>query len=145
MYKTILVPTDGTPLSDKAISAAVQFAQRKPGCKIIGLSVAEPLPLFQLELLAKSLESNYDDHVKKVALERVDSIAKFAKEANVAFETLVRESAKPHEEIVRVANEYDCDCIFMASHGRTGLNKIFIGSETQKVLATTSIPVLVYR
>ena len=145
MYKTILVPTDGTPLSDKAISAAVQFAQENPGCKIIGLSVAEPLPLFQVELLSKSLESNHQHHAKKAASAKVARIAEFAKEANVTCETLVRESVKPHEEIVRVANEYNCDCIFMASHGRKGLNKLFIGSQTQKVLATSSIPVLVYR
>ena len=134
MYKTILVPTDGTPLSDKAISAAVQYAQKHPECKIIGLSVAEPVPL-----------SDYEHHAQEIAREKVTRIAELAQAANVSHETLVRGPAKPHEEIVRVANEYHCDCIFMASHGRKGLDKIFIGSETQKVLAMTDIPVLVYR
>lgn len=145
MYNTILVPTDGTPLSDKAISAAVQFARARPDCKIIGLSVSEPLPLFQIEFLGKSNESGYANQAKKASEAKVARVAEFAKEGGIACETLVTESAKPHEEIIRVAAQYNCDCIFMASHGRKGLNKFFIGSETQKVLAMAEIPVLVYR
>ena len=72
-------------------------------------------------------------------------IAELAEEAGVPCETVVAQSTKPNEEIVRIADEHDCDCIFMASHGRKGLNKLFIGSETQKVLATAHVPVLVYR
>ena len=68
-----------------------------------------------------------------------------AKAAGVPCETVVAQSTKPHEEIVRAANQYQCDCIFMASNGRKGLNKLFIGSETQKVLTTADVPVLVYR
>ncbi|WAW11063.1 universal stress protein [Oxalobacter vibrioformis] len=145
MYKTILVPTDGTALSDKAISAAIQYASIHKGCKIIGMTVAEPLPLTQLETFTKSQESDYLSREHKIAEERVNRIAEQAKAAGVPFDTVILQSSKPHEEIVHAAAKYDCDCIFMASNGRKGLNKLFIGSETQKVLATTSIPVLVYR
>ena len=145
MYKTILVPTDGTALSDKAIEAAIEYATVHQGCKIIGITVAEPLPLTQIESLTKNQESDYQSRENKVAQERVDRIAKRAQEAGVPYDIVVVQSNKPHEEIVAAADKYNYDCIFMASNGRKGLNKLFIGSETQKVLATTSIPVLVYR
>ena len=79
------------------------------------------------------------------AKSRVNHIAELAKAAGVPCETVVAQSTKPHEEIVRAANQYQCDCIFMASNGRKGLNKLFIGSETQKVLTTADVPVMVYR
>lgn len=145
MYRTILVPTDGTALSDKAISAAIQYASLHKGCKIIGMTVAEPLPLKQIESFTKSHESDYLDQEQKIAQERINRIAEQAKAAGVSFDMVILQSSKPHEEIVRAAAQYNCDCIFMASNGRKGLNKLFIGSETQKVLATTTIPVLVYR
>ncbi|MCL1886392.1 MAG: universal stress protein [Betaproteobacteria bacterium] len=145
MYKTILVPTDGTVLSEKAISAAIQYASIHKGCKIIGMTVAEPLPLTQIESFTKSQESDYLNREYKIAQERVHRIAELARTAGIPFDVVILQSSKPHEEIVNAAAQYNCDCIFMASNGRKGLNKLFIGSETQKVLATTTIPVLVYR
>lgn len=145
MYQTILVPTDGTALSDKAISAAIQYAGIHKGCKIIGMTVAEPLPMTQLETFTQSQESDYLMREHKIAEERVSRIAEKAKAAGVPFDTVILQSSKPHEEIVHAAKKYNCDCIFMASNGRRGLNRLFIGSETQKVLAITTIPVLVYR
>jgi len=145
MYKTILVPTDGTPLSDKAIAAAIQYAGIHKGCKIIGMTVAEQLPLTYLESFTQSQASDYSSRELKIAEERVNRIAEQARAAGIPFDTVILESSKPHEEIVRAAVQYHCDCIFMASNGRKGLNKLFIGSETQKVLSTTTIPVLVYR
>ena len=145
MYRKRLVPSDGTVLSEKAIMAAIQFAASHPGCKIVGLSVAEPLSFNQIEALTKSTESDYLLREQLSAQSRVKRIAEMAEEAGVPCETVVAQSTKPNEEIVRIADEHDCDCIFMASHGRKGLNKLFIGSETQKVLATAHVPVLVYR
>lgn len=145
MYKTILIPTDGTALSDKAITAAIQYAKTHPGCKLIGMTVAELQPLSQFGSLTQSQESDYQSREMELAKERVNKIAEQAKAANIAFEVTVLQSSKPHEEIIRAATMYNCDCIFMASNGRKGLNRFFIGSETQKVLASTTIPVLVYR
>lgn len=145
MYRKILVPTDGSVLSEKAIAAAIEFSKKHPGCKIIGFSVAEPLSFHQIETLTNSGESDYMVREQLSAQSRVNHIAELARLADVPCETVVTQSTKPYEEIVRISNEYDCDCIFMASNGRTGLNKLFIGSETQKVLATARIPVLVYR
>lgn len=145
MYNTILVPTDGTSLSDKAIDGAIEYASLHKGCKIIGMTVAEFLSSNQLESFTKSLQSEYANHEHQVAQQRLDKITERAKAANVPCETFLCEASKPHEAIVKIAKEQNCDCIFMASNGRTGLNKLFLGSETQKVLATVSIPVLVYR
>ncbi len=145
MFKTILVPTDGSPLSEKAISAAIEFAQLASG-KIIVLSVAEPYPFSPLHESASAIEaSNYDDQMRMRAQQIVDKVANTAKEAKVACEAHVTLSFSPYEEIIRTAKKHECDAIFMASHGRKGLNKLFLGSETQKVLAHSTIPVLVYR
>lgn len=145
MFKTILVPTDGSPLADKAINAAIEFAQTSGG-KIIGLSVAEPYPYTPMTDGSVAVDANtYEDKMREMAQLHVQKIANAAQAANVPCETCVRQSFRPYEEIVSVATSNKCDIIFMASHGRTGLSKLFVGSETQKVLAHTSIPVLVFR
>jgi nucleotide-binding universal stress UspA family protein len=145
MFKTILVPTDGSPLSDKAIDAAIEFSKLVGG-KIIALSVAEPYPFSPLHESASAIEaSNYDDQMRERAQQIVDKVANIAKNANVSCETCVTLSFSPYEEIIKIARKHECDAVFMASHGRKGLNKLFLGSETQKVLAHSTIPVLVYR
>ncbi len=145
MYRKILVPTDGSVLSEKAINAAIEFAKTHPGCEIVGFSVAEPLSFNQIESFTKSGESDYLVREQLSAQSRVDHLVELAEKAGVPCEGVVAQSTRPHEEIVRAADTYNCDCIFMASHGRKGLNKLFIGSETQKVLTMAHVPVLVYR
>lgn len=145
MFKTILVPTDGSPLSDKAINTAIEFAQCS-GSKIIGLSVAEPYPFTPLYQNASANDAGiYEKKMREVAQMHVLKIAEAAKKANVPCETSIAQSFSPYEEILAAAKKFGCDAIFMASHGRKGLNKLFIGSETQKVLAHTTIPVMVFR
>jgi nucleotide-binding universal stress UspA family protein len=144
MFKTILVPTDGTPLSEKAISAAIEFAQKNPESKIIGVSVVEKLPFTPHGTKGSDL-TDYVLQIQEMTKQRVAKIAESAQAAGVPCETVIEESANPHEGILRAAAKYNCDCIFMASHGRKGFSKFFIGSETQRVLAGTHIPVLVYR
>lgn len=145
MFKTILVPTDGSPLADKAINAAIEFAQTSGG-KIIGLSVAEPYPYTPMTDGSVAVDANaYEDKMREMAHLHVQKIANAAQAANVPCEICVRQSFRPYEEIISVAISNKCDIIFMASHGRTGLSKLFVGSETQKVLAHTNIPVLVFR
>lgn len=145
MFKTILVPTDGSDLSAKAIRAAVEFAQMT-GARIVGLSVAEPYPYSPLSEGAITIDSGaYQEKMLQVANNNVRTIADAAKAANISCETHVRESFSPYEEIIDIATLHGCDVVFMASHGRKGLNKLFVGSETQKVLAHTTLPVLVFR
>lgn len=145
MFKTILVPTDGSPLADQAIKAAIEFAQSNGG-KIVGLSVAEPYPYSPLTDGTVTVDARgYEEKMREMAQTHVQKIADAATAANVPCETCVRQSFSPYEEIISVANEYQCEIIFMSSHGRKGLSRLFVGSETQKVLAHSTIPVLVFR
>lgn len=145
MYKTILAPTDGSDLSDKAIAAAVEFAKFS-GSKIIGLSVAEPYPFSPLaESSMASDPAIYEENMQELARRHVQKVADAAKRADVPCETAIALSFHPYEEIINTAKKYNCDVIFMASHGRKGLSRLFVGSETQKVLAHSTIPVLVFR
>ena len=147
MFKKILVPTDSSTLSEKAIYAAVEFA-RTNGSERVALSVAEPYVYSTMAegAIALPVDSKmYDERVQELAQQHVEKVAKLARAKNVACITKVALSFSPYEEIIHAANEFNCDVIFMASHGRKGLNKLFIGSETQKVLAHSTIPVLVFR
>lgn len=145
MFKSILVPTDGSPLSDKAVNAAVEFAKAHGG-KVIGISVAEPYPFSPLSETAFMDErALYEDKAREIAQQHVDRIAAAARAQGVLCETFVAQSFSPYEEIISAANKWNCDVIFMSSHGRKGLSRLFIGSETQKVLAHSTIPVMVFR
>lgn len=145
MFKTILVPTDGSTLSEQAVTAAIGFAQIHHS-KIIGLSVAEPYPFSALSESALATDAtSYEEKMYELAELHVAKIANAAKTAGVSCETTVAQSFSPYEEIIKAAKKYNCDVIFMASHGRKGLNKLFVGSETQKVLAHSTTPVLVFR
>ncbi len=145
MFKTILVPTDGSELSSKAVEKALEFA-RLHGSKLISLSVAEPYPFTTLYEGGVVYEpKQFEDKMRQLAEQHVRVVADAASAAGVTCETVVVQSFNPHEEIINTAKKYQCDAIFMASHGRRGLNRLFLGSETQKVLAHSDIPVLVLR
>ncbi|MEG2033050.1 MAG: universal stress protein [Janthinobacterium sp.] len=89
--------------------------------------------------------SLYEQQMNESAQRAIEKIGEAARAAGVAFEGVVAVSPSPHDEIVNAAQTYHCDIILMASHGRKGLNKLFVGSETQKVLAHTHLPVMVLR
>jgi nucleotide-binding universal stress UspA family protein len=145
VFRKILVPTDGSPLSDKAANAAVEFA-RIYGASVVALSVAEPYPFSPLSETAFTDERKlYEQKARELADQRAERIAAVARTGGVQCEAVVSQSFAPHDEIIKVAQEHDCDAIFMATHGRKGLSRIFIGSETQKVLTNSSIPVMVFR
>ena len=145
MFKKILVPTDGSELSDKAVVAAIGFA-KSTGASLAALSVAEPYPYSPIGESAFVPDlAEYEQKAMEAAREIVDKVAAAAAQSGVACETHTVQSFNPYEEIVRVAEKAGCDVIFMASHGRKGLNRLFVGSETQKVLAHTALPVLVFR
>jgi nucleotide-binding universal stress UspA family protein len=145
MFKMLLVPTDGSASADAAAVAAVKFAKEVDG-KIIGISVAEPHPsalLSDSDFFGSS--HGFREKAHDLATEYVERIAAAAKAANVPCETIAVHSFRPDEEIINAAKKYNCDLIFMASHGGKGWTGLFVGGETQKVLAHTTIPVLVFR
>lgn len=142
MFKKILVPTDGSDLAEKAVAAALDVADRMQG-EIVAVSVAEvhaDVPTYD----GDSLIERYDDKPYDRAQEYVNRVMSRAKDRNIPCEAVVRRSAVPYEEIVDVAKAHHCDAIFMTSHGRRGLSKVFLGSVTQNVLAHTNLPVTVF-
>lgn len=145
MFKTILVPTDGSERSDKAIASAIDYASHC-GASIVGISVAEPYPFSPLAESSMAIDPGlYEDNVRLLAEQHVKKIADAALAAGVPCKTATTMSFSPDEEIVTAAKTHGCDVIFMASHGRSGLSRIFLGSKTQKVLAHSTVPVLVLR
>ncbi|HJW56097.1 MAG TPA: universal stress protein [Burkholderiaceae bacterium] len=145
MFTTILVPTDGSPLSDKAVNVALEFA-KGAGAKIVGISVAESYPISPLsETPYTSDAEHFDIKMRELAQKHVQKIADAAKEMDVPCETIVTQANSPYQEIINAAKSFHCDAIFMASHGRKGLSKLFVGSETQKVLAHSDLPIMIIR
>lgn len=144
MFKKILLPTDGSELSARAISGAIDMAKNL-GAKLVGLTVVEPYSYSSLSEYRPESFEDYEARMNKVADERLQAVTAAAKAAGVEVETRVARSFSPYEAIIEAAKANDCDAIFMASHGRRGLSAVLLGSETQKVLTHSTIPVLVYR
>ncbi len=145
MFKHILLPTDGSSLSEQAIQQSVSLA-RALGAKITGLYV---IPEYHtVTLQAEMLTDTSEDFTKfglTQARKFLDVIEQEAKAAGVPFTAAHATSDHPYEAIIQAANDHGCDLITMASHGRKGIQGLLIGSETQKVLVHSTIPVLVYR
>jgi nucleotide-binding universal stress UspA family protein len=145
MYKRILVPTDGSTLSDQAVTAAIEFA-RLCHADIVALSVAEPYPLVPAAEGAMVIDPGFEfNTLEEAARENVAKVARAVRGAGLNCIECTASSMAPADEIIRTANEQGCDLIFMASHGRRGLSKLLAGSVTQNVLAYSSVPVMVLR
>lgn len=153
MFKKILVPTDGSSLSEKAADAAVLFAAGIDA-KIVAISVADPFIPIPPIIEGIPLDPNfYDEDTRRIfeaqpeqmAKNNVQYVKNLADKKGVSCEVLTAISADPYEEIVRAVKDFQCDLIFMASHGRKGFNRLILGSEAQKVIAYSAVPVLVYR
>ena len=143
MFKKILVPTDGSTLSDLVISKAIDFA-KSINATIYGFHAAPDyaMPVHGVEVYSSA---KYRDMAETEARNYLTEIESKAKEAGVLCTTGFTVSASPYLAIIDAAKEHNCDLIFMASHGRRGLAGLLLGSETQKVLTHCNIPVLVYR
>ena len=147
MFKNILVPTDGSPLSRKAIKGAVQLAKEQ-NARITGLYVAPPYnPRVSDDSAVLKVISpqEYGTRVKAIARKHLQPIERAASAAGVACDTLHAFNDYPYEEILRTAQRRKCDLIYMASHGRRGIARLLLGSETSKVLAYSKLPVMVCR
>ncbi len=145
MYKSILVPTDGSPLSGHAIDEALSLAASL-GARVTLLTVIEPFHVIAYvpEQIVETRDA-YDRHMRQEAERRMQEGEAKARARNVGCETAIVSSGDPHEAIIATANERGCDLIAMASHGRRGVKALVIGSVTAKVLTHSRIPVLVYR
>jgi nucleotide-binding universal stress UspA family protein len=147
MYKHILIPTDGSPLSRKAARAGIAFAKRM-GAKVTAYHAIElRLPYAGAEgaLMDATVIETIDRTARKQADKYVAEVAAAAKAAGVRCGTYVSRPITAHEGIIGAAKRKKCDAIFIASHGRGGVASLLLGSVTQRVLAHSKIPVVVYR
>jgi len=148
MFKHILVPTDGSELSDKAVRQAIEFA-RETGARITFFFAKPDYPVtFYGEgaLIDPTTPEKFAELTENQAREILGAAEKSAREAGLReCGTLATTHNVPYEAIIDAAGQCGCDLIFMASHGRRGLSGLLLGSETQKVLTHSKIPVLSYR
>ncbi len=147
MYKHILVPTDGSPLSRAAALSAVKLA-RAVGARITGLFAAPAAtPLEYRGLLPVGLRTPEKSSamIEKTAGRYLEVIESAARAADVRCDVIHVTSDFPADTILQVAAKRKCDLIYMASHGRRGLKGVLIGSQTQKVVSGAKIAVLIHR
>jgi nucleotide-binding universal stress UspA family protein len=145
MFKHILIPIDGSPLSWKAVASGVTLA-KATGAKIAVLAAIEPSGVLGTDSKrVAATRKAYEQHVKDIAVHNLKDAERIAKKQGVACTTILQEHAQPYQAIIETATKKRCDLIAMASHGRRGVKALLLGSETSKVLTHSRIPVLVYR
>jgi nucleotide-binding universal stress UspA family protein len=146
MYKNILIATDGSALASKAVEHGLSLAKATGG-KVTAVIVEAPFNVFEVpESRVRQMSEAFAQHeqaVKRHATKVLGDVADAAKKAGVACDTVQVEHEQPYEAIIKAANEKGCDAIVMASHGRSGISAVLLGSVTNKVLTHTKIPVLV--
>lgn len=142
MYKHVLVPTDGSRVSEAAIREAINLA-RHLGASVTGITVCPEFHVFTFRPteIEDTKTDRWDMTAHAAAYLRV--IEEAAKAAGVPCETVMAIGDQPYEAIVGTARDKGCDLIVMGSHGRSGLKGVLLGSQTQRVLAHASVPVLV--
>lgn len=145
MFKQILLPTDGTVLSERAIGAGIALA-RALGAHVLGLTVVAPFHTLTFDAnMLESTEAGYRRDARERSARYLGFITEAAQAAGVPCNCESAVAEDPYQSIIDTARERGCDLIVMASHGRRGVKAALLGSETQKVLVHSAIPVLVFR
>lgn len=147
MYKHILLPTDGSPLSRKAALAGIRLA-RALGARVTALfaaPAATPIVYRDFLPVGYTTPQKHAALIAKASARYLETIERAARAAGVPFEAVSVTNDYPADAILAEARRRKCDLIVMASHGRRGLRKLLLGSETQRVLTESRIPVLVHR
>lgn len=147
MFKHILVPTDGSQLSTDTVDRAIAFA-KEIGARVTFFYAQPDYPVsFYGEgaIMDPTSPQKFAEAAEKQAGDILNAAAQRAVQSGVNYDTASAVSDVPFEAIIEAATSRACDLIFMASHGRRGISGLLLGSETQKVLTHSKIPVLVYR
>jgi nucleotide-binding universal stress UspA family protein len=147
MYQCILVPTDGSALSKKAIRSAVELASAV-GAEVVALNVVPRYPMSYFEggmAVSASEVARVERQWAEQGQLLADAVGNAAEKAGVKAKAITVRSDLVAEAILAAAKKNKCDLIVMASHGRKGLKRLLLGSETQHVLTHGTIPVLVLR
>lgn len=145
MLKHILIPTDGSELSQKAIDYGMALA-KSVNAKVTAMTVTAPFYVLAVEpsTVIDTLDQ-YEERMAAFAAKCLDVAKESAAAAGVPCDTLHVEHEHPYQAIIDTAAQKSCDLIVMASHGRRGIAAVVLGSETVKVLTHSTVPVLVYR
>ena len=148
MFKHILLPTDGSKLSDRAVQKGLDLAKAL-GARVTSVHVIPEFRMMADESFvlptSVDLKRRYDKESKTRSEKMLSKIGERAKEAGIKHEGVAVTGDVPYEHIIETAKKHKCDLIMMASHGRRGLSGLLLGSETAKVLTHSKIPVLVVR
>lgn len=147
MFKHILVPTDGSELSRQTVRRAVSFA-REAGARITAFFAKPEYPIAYFgegALIDPTTPEKFAEMADQQASDYLEEVQQLCPEAGVECDAVAATSDIPYQAIIDAATAAGCDLIFMASHGRRGLSGFLLGSETNKVLTHSTIPVLVYR
>jgi nucleotide-binding universal stress UspA family protein len=147
MYKNILVATDGTRLSGKAVTHAAALAKAL-GARLTAFYASPdyPIPVYAEGAIVEPMTRREYAAICKDNADRIlGAIAAKAKSAQLAFNAVHAVDSTPWRAILAAARKHRCDAIVMASHGRRGVSALLLGSETQKVLTHSKIPVIVVR
>jgi nucleotide-binding universal stress UspA family protein len=148
MYRHILIPTDGSELSHRAVRHGLSLA-KAVGAKVTAVTVEASFNVYDVpssrmyEMSGAFAE--YMERAKAHAGKILDTVTEAARSAGVTCETVQLEQDHPHQAIIAAAEKMNCDLIVMGSHGRSGIVAVVLGSVTNKVLTHTTIPVLVCR
>ena len=146
MYRHILIPTDGSELAEHGVTNGLSLA-KSVGVKVTVIVVEEPFNWLSVsETQAQRASEEFAKHteqIKRHAGSVLDRVANAAKQAGVPCDTVQVENVQPYQAIITTARDRGCDLIVMASHGRSGLSALVLGSVTNKVLTHTKTPVLV--
>ena len=148
MYRHILIATDGSELAEQAVTNGVSLA-KSVGAKVTVIIVEDPFDWLSVPETRASQRQALDDlakhkeQVKKHAASVLSRAADAAKQAGVPCDTMQAENSRPYQAIIAAASDKGCDLIVMASHGRSGLSAMVLGSVTNKVLTHAKTPVLV--
>ncbi len=148
MFKKILIPADGSPLSQQAAQAAVTLA-RDVGAEVVGFIAT---PVYKMRVIEDAAfapgtlsESDFSKAVRRNTKKYLAEIEEMAKALAVPFSGVSVSSEHPAQAIVDAANAHGCDLIFIGSHGRSSLVQLFLGGVTTKVLSLSAVPVMVFR
>lgn len=145
MYKHLLITTDGSETAQKGVDAGIALAKAL-GAKATIITVTEPFPIYAVSSVYVPPEfANYDTVQKEFADKVLGAAKAAASAAGVEAHTLYVPNSHPSEAIVEAAKNQGADLIVMASHGRRGLGRLVLGSQTADVLTNAGAPVLVIR
>jgi len=150
MYKHILISTDGSEVAQKGVDHGLSLA-RSVGAKVTIVTVTEPFPIYAgaasgAGWVSAPLDTvEYEARQHEAAAKTLADAKAAADRLGVDAETVLVPQAHPAEAIIETANGRHCSLIVMASHGRRGIRRLLLGSQTSEVLANSSVPVLVVK